>query len=106
MQRYEISIQQPWNTHATVHGEWVKFTDAQATIARLTAELAQARAEAAAAYERAAAAISDTDALAEIVKRAVDAETRACAEVFSHPEAKMVRDRIIARIDQRKGGRE
>lgn len=35
MQRYEISIQQPWNTHATEHGDWVKFTDAQAEIERL-----------------------------------------------------------------------
>lgn len=43
-----------------------------------------------------------TTALDRIVKQAVDAETRACAELFGHPEAKMVRDRILARIDQRK----
>lgn len=97
MQRYEISIQQPWNTHATEHGEWVKFTDAQATITRLTAERDQARAEAAAAYEKIARAAEDrtwsvglagheiralatepgTTALAEML----DAEARACAEV-------------------------
>lgn len=113
---------------------------AQATIDRLTVELAQSRAEAVAAYERAAQVCDDeadrilskqdgkepsvdlnlrfialmlpeaantiralatepgTTALAEML----DAETRACAELFSHPEAKMVRDRILARIDQRK----
>ena len=121
MQRYEISIQQPWNTHATEHGEWVKFTDAQATITRLTAERDQARAEAAAAYEKIARAAEDrtwsvglagheiralatesgTTALAEML----DAETRACAQICDRNDQVggwVSRDAILARIDQRK----
>lgn len=39
MQRYDISIQQPWNTTATEHGDWVKAAEAKAEIARLQAEV-------------------------------------------------------------------
>lgn len=77
-------------------GEFVKYDDAQATIARLTAERDEARAEAA------AAAISDTDALAEIVNQAVDAETRACADELPNCAACGGRSAILSRLDQRK----
>ena len=142
-----------------VRGEWVYYDDAQATISRLTAELAQARAEAAAAYERAAMVLDTngdsaasnalgqqlccsgqmcgcqgadvgsflqyliralatepcTTALAEIVKQAVDAETRACAELsetytLDDPDdaygvssvVYVSRAAILARLDQHK----
>lgn len=107
-------------------------------IARLTAERDQARAGEVAAYERAAkearpvglrggndystqfhqcadriralATEPGTTALAEIVKKAVDAETQACADVtaFMPGSRKMKpiltpwRKAILARIDQRK----
>ncbi len=104
--------------------------EAQATIARLTAERDQARAEAAAAYERAAREIETTaafiftlsdaativrrlarldpdatTALAEIVKRAVDAETRACAEVVGKAwglSVTALHKQILSRLDRRK----
>ena len=111
-----------------VRGEWVYYDDAQATISRLTAELAQARAEAAAAYERAADtvnplagddhtirwAVQEIRALAteaennahdRIVKKAVDAETRACAEVVGKAwglSVTALHKQILARLDQRK----
>ncbi|TWI29377.1 hypothetical protein [Paracoccus sulfuroxidans] len=104
------------------------------TIARLTAERDEARAATAAAYERAAlrydelwretnaykidqvralATEAETTALAEIVKRAVVAETRACAEIceeYSKDHGSGMFDRhsaacaaaILARLDQRK----
>ncbi|WP_312527085.1 hypothetical protein [Paracoccus sp. (in: a-proteobacteria)] len=107
-----------------------------ATIARLTAELTQARAEAVAAYEsavwqvrssvpghmlvgdtericdaiRALATEPGTTALAEIIRRAAAAETRACAEVaanwWMNPQCERPDIAILARIDQRKGAGE
>lgn len=122
MKRYVIAGADICEEHPD--GKWVLHSDAQATIARLTAELAEARASAEAAYERAAtlqvfgydmfgpatktairalATEAETDALAEIV----DAETRACAEVadqcWEAGYRHTTKATILARIDQRRG---
>lgn len=106
----------------------------EATIAHLTAELAQALAETAAAYERAAdkavsasrelwndqRALDVSDDLATLVRalatepgttalaEMLDAETRACAEVaenwWMNPQCERPDIAILARIDQRKEG--
>lgn len=96
-------------------------------IDRLTKERDEARASAKAAYERAAHLIecdgdalggkngaakairalatkAETNTLAEIVKKAVDKETRACAEVVSERRQGWLRPYILARLDQPKGG--
>ena len=56
---------------------------------------------------RALATEPGTRALAEIVKKAVDAETRACAQICDRNDqvggcASQVRAHILARLDQRK----
>ena len=90
MQRYEPK---PWDIRRCSmvrdeQGEYVRYDDAQATIALLTAELE-----------------------AEKAKRAdaVDAETRACAEVVSQHGWTLTVDEstaaTIARLDQRKESR-
>lgn len=142
MQRYDPPRDIDWNylpMRVDIAGQYVLHSDAQATIARLTAERDQARAEAAAAHEkiareaenrawsvglagheiRALATEPGTTALAEIVKKAVDAETRSCAEVAlrigpvlsdspyldgMQACASQARAAILARIDQRKEG--
>lgn len=105
------------------HDEY--FDKSQRRMHELVAERDQARAEAAAAYEkiaraaeerawsvglagheiRALATEAETAALAEIVKQAVDAETRACAQICDRNDQVggwVSRDAILARIDQRK----
>lgn len=116
------------NAGCTIDGQFYDVRNLLATIALLTAERDQARAEAAAAYERAADtvnplagddhtirwAVQEIRALAteaennahdRIVKKAVDAETRACAEVVGKAwglSVTALHKQILARLDQRK----
>lgn len=84
---------------ANEYGDFVYYDDAQATIARLTAELAEARAKIAVMMPPQARYPDASGALADHDKRVREGETRACIEANRAAREVVIHSGQVAFID-------